>query len=67
MTNAYNILVRKPPEKRQIGRARRRWRIILKCILKKLGVVWIKRAHDTVQWKALLNSVMGRKERLGIF
>jgi hypothetical protein len=36
MRSAYRVLVRKPEEKRPLGRYRRRWEdIILKLILKK--------------------------------
>jgi hypothetical protein len=34
-SNAYRILVGKPEGKRPLGRARRRWRIILKWILER--------------------------------
>jgi hypothetical protein len=35
--NAYRILVEKPERKRQLGRPRGRWRIILKSILDRIG------------------------------
>jgi hypothetical protein len=34
----YKMLVGKPEGKRLLGRARRRWRIILKWILRKYGL-----------------------------
>jgi hypothetical protein len=35
--NAHIILVGEPSRKRQLGRPRRRWKIILECILGKYG------------------------------
>jgi hypothetical protein len=57
--NAYRILVVKPEGKRPLGRPRRRWRIILRWILDRMG--WyelIDLAQDRDQWKALANTVM---------
>jgi hypothetical protein len=43
MIHECNILVGKPEGKRKLGRPRRRWRIILKCVLKKwCREVWIR-------------------------
>jgi hypothetical protein len=63
--NAYRVLVGKPEGKRPLGRPRRRWGIILKCILKKLhgaiwtGFVWLRiRDH----WRALVNTVMNLRD-----
>jgi hypothetical protein len=38
MRNAYKILIRKPEEKRILGKSKRRWGIILKVFFKKCGV-----------------------------
>jgi hypothetical protein len=43
MGNAYKILDEKHEEKIPLGRPRRRWRIILKWVLRKYdGRVWIE-------------------------
>jgi hypothetical protein len=49
VTNAYKILVTKPEGSGKLGRPRHRWRMILKCILKKMcweSVNWIDLAED---------------------
>jgi hypothetical protein len=41
MTDIYRMLVESPKRKRKFGRPRRRWRIILKWILRKdIGKMW---------------------------
>jgi hypothetical protein len=47
--NAYRILVRKPEEKRRLGRPSRRWEHNIKIDLKELGwggMDWIDLAQD---------------------
>jgi hypothetical protein len=47
--NAYRILVRKPEERRPLGRPRRRWADESKMDLRKIGwrdMEWIDLAHD---------------------
>jgi hypothetical protein len=59
--NAYRILVRKPEEKRQLGRARRRWVENIKMDLRQrgwTGMDWIDPAQDRNQCRALVNTVM---------
>jgi hypothetical protein len=47
-TGAYRVLVGRPEGRRTLGRPRRRWRIILKWILKKwdgeawTGLIWLR-------------------------
>jgi hypothetical protein len=57
----YRILVRKPEGKRPLGRSRRRWEDNIKLDLREIGVDgtnWIQLAHDRVQWRAFVNTVM---------
>jgi hypothetical protein len=59
--NAYRILVRKPEDKRPLGRPRRRWVDNIKMDLREIGwdgVDWIHLAQDRDQWMALVNTVM---------
>jgi hypothetical protein len=54
--NAYRILVGMPEGKRP----RRRWVDNTKTILREIGwngVDWIDLAHDSDQWRALVNTV----------
>jgi hypothetical protein len=59
--NAYRILVRKPEEKRPLGRPRCRWVGNFKMDLGETGwddMNWIDLAQDRDQWRALVNTVM---------
>jgi predicted small integral membrane protein len=59
--NVYMLLVRKPEEKRPLGRPRRRWIDNIKIDLLEVGfcvVDWIGLAQDSYRWRALVNSVM---------
>jgi hypothetical protein len=51
----------KPEEKRQLERHRHRWEDNIKMDLREIGwggIEWIHLAHDTDQWRALLNTVI---------
>jgi hypothetical protein len=55
------ILVRKPEEKRPLGRTRRRWEDNIKMGLREIrwdGMDWIHLVQDRYQWRALVNTVM---------
>jgi hypothetical protein len=59
--NAYRILVGNPEGKRPLGRPRRRWEDNIRMDLREIGwggMNWIYLAHDRVQWRALVNTVM---------
>jgi hypothetical protein len=59
--NAYRILVRKPEEKRPLGRPSRRWVDNIKMDLREIGwdgMDWIELGQDRDQWRALVNTVM---------
>jgi hypothetical protein len=59
--NAYRLLVRKPEEKRPLGRPRRRWVDNIRMDLVEVGcgdVDWIGLAQDRDKWRALANAVM---------
>jgi hypothetical protein len=54
-------MVRKPEEKRPLGRPRHRWVDNIKMDLKEIGwdgMVWIELAQDRDQWRAVVNTVM---------
>jgi hypothetical protein len=58
--------VRKPDEKRLLGRPRRRWVDNIKMDLRKIGwdgVDWIDVTQDMDQWRALVNAVMNLRVR----
>jgi hypothetical protein len=58
---AYNILVRRPEERRPLGRPRRRWEDNIKIDLREIGfgdVDWIDLAQGRDRWRALVNTVM---------
>jgi hypothetical protein len=55
------VLVGRPEGKRPLGRPRRRWEGNIKMDLKEIGIDdanWIRLAHDTVQWRVLVNAIM---------
>jgi hypothetical protein len=57
----YRLLVRKPEEKRLLGRPRRRWTDNIKMDLVQIGlggVDWIGLAQARYRWRALVNAVM---------
>jgi len=57
----YRVLVRKPEEKRPLGRPRRRWVDNIKMDLQEVecgGIDWIEMALDRDRWRALVNAVM---------
>jgi hypothetical protein len=57
----YKILVRKPEERRPLGRPRRRWEDNINIYLQKVecgGMDWIELAQDRDSWRALVNAVM---------
>jgi hypothetical protein len=59
--NAYRILVRKPNEKRPLGRTRSRWLDNIKLDLREIeryDVDWIDMVKDRDKWRALVNMVM---------
>jgi hypothetical protein len=59
--NADRILVRKPEEKRPLGRPRRRCVDKIKIDLTQIGwddMDWIELVQDRDQWRALVNKVM---------
>jgi hypothetical protein len=59
--NACRILVRKPEEKRQLRRPRRRWINNMKIDLREIewdGMDWIDLVQDRDQWRVLVNTVV---------
>jgi len=57
----YRVLVRKPEEKRPLGRPRHRWEDNIKVDLQEVGfrsMDWIRLAQDRDRWWALVNAVM---------
>jgi hypothetical protein len=57
---AYMYLVGKP-ERRPLGRPRRRWEDNIKMDLREVGwggMDWINLAQDRDRWRALVNAVM---------
>jgi hypothetical protein len=61
MTRRYRILVGKPEGKRTLGRPRRKWVNNIKMNLREIewdGMDWIDVAHDSDQWRTLVNTVM---------
>jgi hypothetical protein len=57
----YRVLVGRPESKRLLGRPRRRSEDNIKMDLREIGIDganWIRLAQDTVQWRAVLRTVM---------
>jgi hypothetical protein len=57
----YKVLVRKPKEKRPLGRPRRRWEDGIRMDLTEIGlgsVDWIRLAQDRERWQAVVSAVM---------
>jgi hypothetical protein len=57
----YRVLVGSPEGKRPLGRPRSRWEDNIKMDLREIGIdeaYWIQLAHDTVQWRAYVNTIM---------
>jgi hypothetical protein len=55
------VLVRKPEEKRPLGRPRRRWNDNNKMVIQEVGsgsMDWIELAQNRNRWRALVNVVM---------
>jgi hypothetical protein len=53
---AYNILVRRPEERRPLGRPRCRWEDNIKMELRDVDCIYW--AQDRDRWRALVNTVM---------
>jgi hypothetical protein len=59
--DVYRVLVRKPEERRPMGRLRRRWEDTIRIDLREVGcgcVDWMELAQDKVRWRALVSAVM---------
>jgi hypothetical protein len=59
--HACRILMRKPEEKRPLGRPRRMWVENIKMDLREVGWDgrdWIDLAQDRDQWRAIVNAQM---------
>ena len=57
----YRVLVRKPEEKRPLGRPRRRWLDNITMDLQEVGcgyMDWIGLAQDRDRWQTLVSTVM---------
>jgi hypothetical protein len=57
----YRVLVRKPEEKRPLGRPRRRWEDNIRMDLQEVGcgcIDWIGLAQDRDRWWVIVNAVM---------
>ena len=55
------VLVRKPEERRTLGRPRRRWVDNIRMDLKEVGCVymdWIGLVQDRDRWRTLVSAVM---------
>jgi hypothetical protein len=53
----YRILIRRPEEKRPLGRPRSKWENNIKMDLREIGIDgtnWIWLAQDRVQWRAFV-------------
>ena len=57
----YRVLLRKPEEKRLLGRPRRRWVDNIRMDLQEVGcgyMGWIGLAQDRDSWRTLVSAVM---------
>jgi hypothetical protein len=57
----YGVFVGMPDGKRSLGRPRRMQEDDIKLDLRSIGIDganWIRLAHDRVQWRAFVNTVM---------
>jgi hypothetical protein len=68
----YRFLVRRPEGKRPLRRPRLRWEDNINMDLREIGIDganWIRLAHDGVQWRAFVNTVVNLRVPLesGIF
>jgi hypothetical protein len=60
----YRVLVGRPEGKRPLGRSRCRWEDNIKMDFREIGIDeanWIQLAQDSVQWGAILSTVMNRR------
>jgi hypothetical protein len=58
---AYRVLVGRHDRNRPLGRRKRRWKIILKCIFKKWdegSINWIDLVQERDRWRAVVNAGM---------
>jgi hypothetical protein len=56
----YKVLVGNPEGKRPLGRLRRRWEYRIRMDLREIGlegVDWIRLAHDSDRWRAVVSAV----------
>jgi hypothetical protein len=59
--NTYRASVRKPEDKRTLGRIRRRWEDNIKIDPREIGwsdMDWITLAQDRDQWRALVDTIV---------
>jgi hypothetical protein len=59
--NAYRLWMRKPKEKRPLGRPRRRWVHNIRIDVGEVGwgdVGWMCLAKDRNRWRAVVNSIL---------
>ena len=62
----YRVLLRKPEEKRLLGRPRRRWVDNIRMDLQEVGcgyMGWIGLAQDRDRWRTLVSAVMNLRVR----
>jgi len=60
----YSVLVRKPEERRPLGRPRRRWVGNITMDLQEVGcgyMDWIGLAQDRDRWQTLVSAVMNHR------
>ena len=63
--SVYRVLAGKPGGKRPLGRPRRRWEDNIKMDHQEVacgGMDWIPLAQDRDRWRALVNTVMNRRD-----